>query len=205
MAGAGRQPPEDRRERQQRPDDDVAGQHVEQQLLVGPPGPVGAPGQVGAGGLAEQLPEVGLDPVELVVDSLPVPGLVLCYESASRQPGDLPGCAAALLRTIQSCSRRYRRRDHAHRPGRCQQGTRTVSAAFAGLWLQPTYGIVPGTIPLPTMVHGLRRPSRRQAIRFVRRAATEADRAGRMREPPSPLNRVLVRSYAGCRNRPGNG
>jgi hypothetical protein len=77
------QPPEDGHHGQQRPHDEVAEQHVEQQLLVGPPGPAGAPGQAGGGRLAEQAVEVGLDPVELVMDRLPVPGLRLCHAPAS--------------------------------------------------------------------------------------------------------------------------
>jgi hypothetical protein len=71
------QPPEGSHQGQQSPDDHVAEQHVEQQLLVGPLRPAGAPGQAGGGRLGEQAAEIGLDPVELVMDRLPVPGLVL--------------------------------------------------------------------------------------------------------------------------------
>jgi hypothetical protein len=49
---------EDADEDQERADDQVAEQHVEQQLLVGPPGPIGWPVQVRGGRVADELVEV---------------------------------------------------------------------------------------------------------------------------------------------------
>lgn len=47
-------------EDQERPDDQVAQEHVEQQLLVGPPGPHRRAAEVRSGCLAEQAVEVRL-------------------------------------------------------------------------------------------------------------------------------------------------
>jgi len=82
------------------------------------------------GGLAEQLPEVGLDPVELVVDSLPVPRLLLSHAPASLTRGNYLAPVLRYCATIRLCSCQDRRCDPANRSGRCPQGSPTVSGRF---------------------------------------------------------------------------
>jgi hypothetical protein len=53
-------------------DDDVAEHHVEQQLLVGPPCPVGAAPQVLKSGSVDEQMKVGLRPAEFLGDVVAV-------------------------------------------------------------------------------------------------------------------------------------
>ena len=60
-------------QRQQPPHDHEAEHHVEQHLLVVPPGAVGALTQIGGRRALDERAQVGAHPLELVVDGLPIP------------------------------------------------------------------------------------------------------------------------------------
>ena len=93
-AGRVREQAEDAGKDQQRADDQVAEQHVEQQLLVGPPGPVRRPAQVRGSSVADKPAEVGPGLVHLGADRGPVQGggmRVRCWSHGGFLAGDRSG------------------------------------------------------------------------------------------------------------------